>query len=29
VRASLYFYNTDEEIEIFIQKLKEISKTLG
>ncbi|MDI6798706.1 MAG: cysteine desulfurase [Candidatus Aenigmarchaeota archaeon] len=29
VRASLYFYNTKEEIGIFIEKLKEIAKTLG
>lgn len=29
VRASLYFYNTKEEIRIFIEKLKKIAKTLG
>jgi cysteine desulfurase/selenocysteine lyase len=29
VRASLYFYNTPGEIEIFIDKLKTIAKTLG
>jgi len=29
VRASLYFYNTKEEIKIFIEKLTNIAKTLG
>jgi len=28
-RASLYFYNTKEEIDIFIEKLSNIAKTLG
>jgi cysteine desulfurase/selenocysteine lyase len=28
-RASLYFYNTKEEIKIFIEKLNNIAKTLG
>jgi cysteine desulfurase/selenocysteine lyase len=29
VRASLYFYNTREEISLFIDKLKHIAKVLG
>ena len=28
-RASLYFYNTKEEVKIFIEKLNNIAKTLG
>jgi cysteine desulfurase/selenocysteine lyase len=27
-RASFYFYNTQEEIEFFIKKLKEIIKSI-
>jgi len=29
VRASLYFYNTKEEIKVFIEKLNNIAKTFG
>jgi len=29
VRASLYFYNTKEEVKIFIEKLNNIAKTFG
>lgn len=29
VRASLYFYNTKEEVKTFIDKLGNISKVLG
>ncbi len=29
VRASLYFYNTEEEVKIFIEELNNIAKTLG
>ncbi|MEM5872550.1 MAG: aminotransferase class V-fold PLP-dependent enzyme, partial [Candidatus Aenigmatarchaeota archaeon] len=29
VRASLYFYNTKEEIKIFIEKLAQIAKMFG
>ncbi len=29
VRSSLYFYNTKEEIKVFIEKLTHIAKTLG
>jgi cysteine desulfurase/selenocysteine lyase len=29
VRASLYFYNTKEEVKIFIEKLNSIAKTFG
>jgi cysteine desulfurase/selenocysteine lyase len=28
-RASLYFYNTKEEIKIFLEKLNNIAKTFG
>jgi cysteine desulfurase/selenocysteine lyase len=28
-RASLYFYNTKEEVDVFVQKLREVLVTLG
>jgi cysteine desulfurase/selenocysteine lyase len=29
VRASIHYYNTDEEIKILVETLEEISKFLG